>query len=72
MSYDQRAYEYLLRQSLMNATRIKNQGKKIREAVFVLTSELMRIYFGGFSSKDSKMKKIEMALRNKQFIQFEL
>ena len=56
----------------MNATRIKNQGKKIREAVFVLTSELMRIYFGGFSSKDSKMKKIEMALRNKQFIQFEL
>ena len=72
VSYDQRAYEYLLRQSLMNETRIKNQGKKIREAVFVLTSELMKIYFSGFSSKDSKMKKIEIALRNRQFIQFEL
>ena len=72
VSYDQRAYEYLLRQSLMNEARIKNQGKKIREAVFVLTSELMKIYFSGFSSKDSKMKKIEIALRNRQFIQFEL
>ena len=72
VSYDQRAYEYLLRQSLMNETRIKKQGKKIREAVFVLTSELMKNYFSGFSSKDSKMKKIEIALRNRQFIQFEL
>lgn len=50
----------------------KESGKKIREAVFVLTSELMKIYFSGFSSKDSKMKKIEIALRNRQFIQFEL
>ena len=72
VSYDQQSYEYLLRQSLMNEARIKNQGKKIREAVFVLTSELMKIYFSGFSSKDSKMKKIEIALRNRQFIQFEL
>ena len=56
---------------LTNGT-TKNQGKKIREAVFVLTSELMKIYFSGFSSKDSKMKKIEIALRNRQFIQFEL
>ena len=72
VAYDQQAYEYLLRQSLMNATRIKNQGRKIREAVFVLTSELMRVHFRGFSSENPKMKKIEKALRDKQFIQFEL
>lgn len=55
----------------MNATRIKNQEKEIREAGFVLTSELMRIFFSDFSLKDSKMKKIEITLRNRQFIQFE-
>ena len=69
---DQRAYEYLLRQSLMNATRVKNQERKIREAIFVLTSELMRIHFSGFSTENLKMKKIEEALRDKRFIQFEL
>lgn len=72
VSYDQRAYEYLLRQSLVNATRVKNQERKIREAMFVLTSELMRIHFSGFSTENLKMKRIEKALRNKQFMQFEL
>lgn len=51
VSYDQQSYEYLLRQSLMNEARIKNQGKKIREAVFVLTSELMKIYLVVFLQK---------------------
>lgn len=72
VAYDQRAYEYLLRQSLMNAARVKNQERKIREAIFVLTSELMRIHFSGFSTENLKMKKIEEALRDKRFIQFEL
>lgn len=56
----------------MNAARVKNQERKIREAIFVLTSELMRIHFSGFSTENLKMKKIEEALRDKRFIQFEL
>jgi glycosyltransferase involved in cell wall biosynthesis len=72
VAYDQRAYEYLLRQSLMNAARVKNQERKIRESIFVLTSELMRVHFSGFSTENLKMKKIEKALRDKRFIQFEL
>lgn len=72
VAYDQQAYEYLLRQSLMNAARVKNQERKIRESIFVLTSELMRVHFSGFSTENLKMKKIEKALRDKRFIQFEL
>lgn len=45
MTYDQRAYEYLLKQTLMNAGRINKQNKEIREAEFVLTSHLIAKYF---------------------------
>lgn len=72
LMYDQKAYEYLLRQSLMNAKRTKNQSRKIREAQFVLTCEIIKKYFNCFSTENLKMKKIEEALRDKRFIQFEL
>ncbi|MDO4838902.1 MAG: glycosyltransferase family A protein [Clostridia bacterium] len=70
--YDQRAYEYLLRQSLMNAGRARLQPREIRKAEFVLTSELMGTYFAGFHTQEPKMKKIEQALRNRQFTKFEM
>lgn len=68
VGYNQRAYEYLLRQSLMNAGRIKNQERQILEAVFVMTSELMRIHFDVFTTGNPKMRKIEKALRERRFI----
>lgn len=72
LQYDQRAYEYLLKQTLMNAGRICNQPKQIRECVFVLTSYLKNEYFSGLKTQNPKMKKIEKALDNRRFIQFEL
>lgn len=72
LQYDQRAYEYLLKQTLMNAGRICNQSRKVRESVFILTSYLKEEYFGGFKTNNYKMKKIEKALEKKRFFQFEL
>ena len=72
VSYDQRAYEYLLRQSMMNASRARFQPREIRKAEFVLTAELMSTYFAGFYTQDPKMKSIEQALRKRQFTKFEM
>lgn len=71
LTYDQRAYEYFLNQCIMNAGRIHLQPRKIRESVFVLTSELMSKYFAGFKTENTSLKQIEKSLLNKQFIKFE-
>ena len=72
VKYDQRAYEYLLRQSIMNGCRVRHQPKRIREAIFVLTAGLMEKYFPGFRTEIDEMKKIEKALSKRQFIKFDL
>ncbi len=72
LSYDQRAYEYLLKQSIMNAGRIRKQSRKIREAVFILTHNLINTYFTDMKTNSSSMAEIEKALKNKQFLRFEL
>lgn len=72
LKYDQRAYEYLLRQSLQNEGRVRHQPFNIRKAVFVLTSELMERYFPGFKTEVESMKEIERALRKRQFLKFDL
>ena len=70
--YDQKAYEYLLQQSIMNAWRIRKQKRKVRESEFVLITKLMDDYFKGFHTKNANMRKVENALRKKQFIRFEM
>ena len=70
--YDQKAYEYLLQQSIMNAWRIRKQKRKVRESEFVLITKLMDVYFKGFHTKNANMRKVENALRKKQFIRFEM
>ncbi len=72
LAYDQRAYEYLLRQSIMNERRIVFQPRQIREAIFILTIELIHKYFDGFKTRDITMKQVEDALQKKQFSKFEL
>ena len=72
LQYDQREYEYLLKQTLMTAGRICKQPWKVRESVFVLTSYLKNEYFDGFKTNDYKMMKLEKALEKKRFFQFEL
>lgn len=72
LQYNQRAYEYLLRQSIMNEGRIRKRPRQVREAVFILTADLMEHYFKEFTTENLSMKKIESALRKKQFIKFEL
>lgn len=56
----------------MNAGRICNQSRNIRESVLVLISYLKREYFNGIETLNSKMKKLENAIEMKRFIQFEL
>lgn len=72
LEYNQQAYEYFLRQSIMNEGRIIKQPRQVREAVFILTADLMEHYFKEFTTENLSMKKIESALRKKQFIKFEL
>lgn len=72
LSYDQRAYEYLLRQSLQNERRTRHQPYRIRKAQFVLTAELMERYFAGFKTRKPAMEWVEEALRKRQFVRFDL
>lgn len=72
VKYDQRAYDYLLRQSITNARRTRRQPHTVREAIFVLTAELMEKYFAGFEIQAEEMKNIERALRKRQFVKFDL
>lgn len=71
LAYDQRAYEYLLRQSIMNEGRSKKQPAKIREAEFILAAELIEEYFKDMRTENRKMRTIEHALRARQFLKFE-
>lgn len=68
--YDQRAYEYFLNQCMMNWRRTSKQPQNIREAIFVLETELKEKYFKNKHSKDNK--EIEEALAKKQFRKFEI
>ncbi|NRO57296.1 putative glycosyltransferase EpsJ [Lactobacillus helveticus] len=72
VDYDQRAYDYLLNQCVMNEKRTQHQPKKIREAIFTLECELMMKYFANFSTQDSNLRRIESALKKKEFVSFEL
>jgi N-glycosylase/DNA lyase len=70
VKYDKRAYEYFLRQCLMNWSRSRKQPKEIRKAIFLLESELRKKYFKDQHSEVNK--DIEVALRKKQFYKFEV
>ena len=70
VKYDKRAYEYFLRQCLMNWSRTRKQPKEIREAIFVLECGLREKYFKDQHSEVNE--DIEVALRKKQFHKFEV
>lgn len=72
VEYDQRAYDYLLRQSIMNYWRTQYQPQIIRESIFVLTAHLMEKYFKKFLTDNKDLKEIEQAFRKKQFVKFEI
>ena len=57
---------------VINAWRIRKQKRKVRESEFVLITKLMDDYFKGFHTKNANMRKVENALRKKQFIRFEM
>lgn len=71
LDYDQRAYEYYLRQVVMNWRRTRLQPKEVREAIFVLTVELMERYFKGFCTEVPKMKRLESAIKDRTFLMYE-
>ncbi len=51
---------------------MRHQPYEVREAIFILTAELMEKYFSGFKTEIDEMKNIEDALRKRQFIRFDL
>lgn len=55
----------------MNWQRTHKQAKKVREAIFVLTVDLMNRYFNAFQTEVQDMKKIEYAIRNREFRKYE-
>lgn len=70
VSYDQRAYEYYLEQCITNYWRTAKLTKNIRKAIFVLESNLKKIYFKNLHSEVNK--EIEQALDELQFTKFEI
>lgn len=70
--YDQRAYEYVLRQSIMTWGRTRKQPIKIQKAIFILTNSLLKKYFDDFRTQNKKMKAVETAIKNKQFVRYEI
>lgn len=70
--YDQRAYEYLLNQSVMNYWRTSKQPRKVRESIFVLTACMVERYFPEKTTTNHAMSDIENALQQKQFLKYEL
>lgn len=71
IDYNQEAYEYFLKQSIMNWRRTWMHPRKIRKAIFVLTSNLIDIYFKNMKTKNVEMKDLEESLRNRKFIKYE-
>lgn len=72
LSYDQRAYTYLLRQSVTNWNRTRKQPRRIRQALFILTGELMTAFFKDFNTDVPELRKIEKAIRDRRFLQYEM
>lgn len=70
LEYNQRAYEYLLNQSLMNAGRTRYQSEMVNEAQFVLMSCLIENYFPQYYTSNRKMLLVEKALKNRSYRQF--
>ena len=71
VEYNQEIYENFLRQSLMNRGRTRRQPRKIRKAVFVLTGNLMSIYFKDMKTESTELKEFEESIRNRKFIKYE-
>lgn len=72
VQYDQRAYEYFLRQVITNWRRAKRQSRKVREAMFVLEAGLRDQYFADSMTGVEDMKALEDAIRNRQFVRYEM
>lgn len=70
--YDQRAYEYFIRQVVTNWCRAKHQPRKVREAMFVLEAGLRDQYFADSMTEVEDMKTLEDAIRNRQFVRYEM
>ena len=70
IEYDEMTFNNLIQQAIINQIRIIRLPRRIRKYVFALTTELIEKYFQDMSS--TKYIDVERALRNKQFIKFEL
>lgn len=73
LSYDQRAYDYFLRQIVINYLRTRKAPMRIRKAIFCLTEIIMSTYFtNDFECTEKKYALIETAIKKKYYLQYEL
>ena len=64
-------YEHTIHQIATNYTRAMFRGKDVRHAIFVLSCNLLDTYFSQCVTKKSeKTKRIEQAIRNKDYVMF--
>ena len=54
----------------MNAKRLNFLSNKVNKANFVISSQLINIYFNKFRTTDPKLISVENALRKKDYITF--
>lgn len=63
-------YDFTLKQIIMNAKRLNFLSNKVNKANFVISSQLINIYFNKFRTTDPKLISVENALRKKDYITF--
>lgn len=73
LNYDQRAYDYFLRQVVVNYLRTRRMPYNIRRAIFLLTADCMKRFFeNAYTSTDKKYARMEQVLKAKRYLQYEM
>lgn len=65
-------YEITLKQIWSNSGRTRHAPDEIKKAMFVLSCNLMKKYFGGYKTSSLVMKPLEIALRAKSYVLYKL
>lgn len=73
LAYDQRAYEYFIKQVVTNYLRTRKMPQVIKKSIFVLTANCYEKFFKDkYTVSEIEYKGLEKAIRRKSYIQYEL
>ena len=72
IEFDQYQYDLLLRQMRINFNRVAKLDTKIKQAVYLIESDLIINTFSSWTTEDPTLKPIESLLRKKDYTGFKL